>query len=141
MSSNWIANIQGIMSLKSFLGTVFTRRSTLKIGGLIIADNGTETVVNGVQSITGSGTWDGISGIVLIKGSGARTIAIPDPTEQSAGVVVQFFDAVGNAAANVITLDPAGSGQVGGFATLTIASNFTMRAFVWLSPGVWGFAT
>jgi hypothetical protein len=139
---SWIDNIQGIRTLKSFLGTVFQQRSVLKVGGLPVSDNGSETVINGVQTITGSGTWDGFSGIVLVKGSGVRTIAIPDPTDLAPGTIISFFDAAGNSSGgNTITLDPAGSGTLAGSATLTIANNFTMRSFIWISPGVWGFAT
>lgn len=134
---SWIPNVQGLRTFRSFLGTVFQQRSTLRVGGLPLSDNGTETVLNGVQSLAGAGTWDGVSGLVLVNGSGARLIAIPDPTDPSPGTTVRFIDAVGNAGSGTITLDPSGAGTIAGVATKTITTNGTSQALVWISVGKW----
>ncbi len=137
MATDFLNGIAGYRTLKSWLGTVFTRRTILKVGGLPISDNGSETVLNGVQTITGSGTWDGVSGIVLVKGSGARNIAIPNPTDAAEATTVKFVDAAGNSAANVITLDPSGAGTIAGASTQTISTNGTSKSIVFISTGVW----
>jgi hypothetical protein len=134
---SWIDNIQGLRTLKSFLGTTFTQRSVLKIGGMPISDNGSETVLNGVQSLAGTGSWDGVSGVVLVNGSGVRTITIPDPTDAAAGVVVRFVDAVGNSGSGAIGLDPSGAGTIAGSATASIGVNGTSQSIVWISAGKW----
>lgn len=137
MATDFLNGIAGYKVLKSWLGTVTKSRQILKIGGLPISDNGSETVLNGVQTITGSGTWDGFSGVVLVKGSGARLIAIPDPTDLAEGVTVKFVDAAGNSGAGTITLDPSGGGTIAGAATQTITTNGTSRSIVFISAGVW----
>lgn len=135
---SWITDIQGVKTLKSQLGTVFQQRSVLKVGGLPVSDNGTEAVINGVQTILGTGTWDGKSGVVLVKGSGGRTITIPDPTDPAEGTTVRFVDALANSGAGTITLDPAGSNTIAGSTTSqTLTVNGTSKAFIFISTGAW----
>lgn len=134
---SWIQDIQGVTTLKSFLGTISTRRSVLKVGGLPISDNGSETVLNGVQTITGSGTWDGKAGIVLVKGTGARTIAIPDPSDPAESTTIKFVDAAGNSTGgNLITLDPSGSNTISGSTTKTVPQGQSF-SIVFISAGIW----
>lgn len=134
---SWIENIQGLKTLKTWLDTALTQRSVMKVGGLPVYDDGTQTVLNGVQVITGAGAWDGKSGIVQVKGSGARLITVPDPTDAGAGLTVTFTDAAGSAGAGTITLDPAGSGTIAGAATSTITTNWNSRTIQFVSAGVW----
>jgi hypothetical protein len=134
---SWIENIQGLTTLKTWLDTALSRRSSMKVGGLPVYDDGTQTVLNGVQQITGSGTWDGKSGIVQVKGSGARSIAVPDPTDAAAGLTVTFTDAAGSAGAGTITLDPSGAGTIAGASTSTITTNWNSRTIQFVSAGVW----
>lgn len=134
---SWIENIQGLTTLKTWLDTALQRRSVMKVGGLPVHDDGTQTVLNGVQEISGSGTWDGKSGIVQVKGSGARAIAVPDPADAAPGVTVTFTDAAGSAGAGTITLDPAGAGTIAGASTSTITTNWNSRTIQFVSAGVW----
>lgn len=137
MATDFLNGIAGYKVLKSWLGTVAKSRQILKIGGLPISDNGSETVLNGVQTITGSGAWDGFSGVVLVKGSGARAITIPNPTDAAEGVSVKFVDALNTSTGgNVITLDPSGAGTISGSATKPVpqGQSFTI---VFVSSGVW----
>lgn len=138
--TGWLGGIAGVRSIQSMLGTVFQRRSVLKIGGMPVSDNGVVTVLNGVQSLAGTGSWDGVSGVVLVNGSGVRTIAVPDPTDPSPGVVVRFVDAQANSTGNAIGLDPAGAGTIAGAATASISTNGTSKAIVWISTGKWQLA-
>jgi hypothetical protein len=134
---SWITDIQGITTLLTGLDTALTRRSVMKVGGLPVFDDGVQTVLNGVQEITGSGAWDGVSGIVQVKGSGARSIAVPDPTDAAPGLTVTFTDAAGSAGAGTITLDPDGAGTIAGASTSTITSNWNSRTIQFVSTGVW----
>jgi hypothetical protein len=86
------------------------------------------------QILLASGTWDGSSLSVQVKGSGARAIALPDPTNLEPGF--------GNAAAGNITIDPSGSGTIasaGGAAasTLVLSTNFASARLHWVSAGAW----
>lgn len=84
-----------------------------------------------------SNTWDGSSVAVHVKGSGARSIALPDPTTPVEGWVVTVVDALGNAAAGNITIDPAGSGTVNGATTLVLNANYASARLQWVSAGAW----
>jgi hypothetical protein len=136
---SWIGDIQGLTTLLSGGGVAAARRQTMKFFGVPVFDDGTQSVFNGVQTITGSGTWDAKSGIIVVLGSGARTIAFPDPDPAVAhrGLRVTMVDAVGNATANPITADPAGAGLVGSVSTLSISVNWGNQEMMWLSAGQW----
>lgn len=84
-----------------------------------------------------SDTWDGSSVAVHVKGSGARSIALPDPTSPVEGWVVTVVDALGNAAAGNITIDPDGGGTINGAGTLVLSSNYASARLEWVSAGVW----
>lgn len=89
------------------------------------------------QILLASGTWDGSSLSVQVKGSGARSVALPDPTNLEPGFEVLIVDALGNAAAGNITIDPSGSGTVNGSATLVLSTNFASARLHWVSAGAW----
>lgn len=89
------------------------------------------------QVLTVSGTWDQESEAVHVKGSGARAIALPDPTVETEGFEVLVLDALGNAGAGNITIDPAGSGTINGSATLVLSTNYASARLRWVSAGVW----
>jgi hypothetical protein len=84
-----------------------------------------------------SDTWDGSSVAVHVKGSGARSIALPEPTTPTEGHVVTVVDALGNAAAGNITIDPSGSGTINGAGTLVLSTNYASARLQWVSAGVW----
>lgn len=131
----WLNGIAGLRVLKSFLGTVATQRSILKVGGLPISDNGSETVLNAVQTLAAAGAWDGKSGIVLVGGTGVRIVTVGDPLDLSPGTIVRFVN-TGN---NTLTLDPSGT-------IANSASNVTgiaiddSYAICWIAAGRWAKA-
>lgn len=89
------------------------------------------------QVITATGTWDQSSVAVHVKGSGARTVALPDPTTAVEGWEVLIVDALGNSAAGNITIDPSGSGTINGSTTLVLSTNYASARLRWISAGVW----
>lgn len=140
MTPSWISAIQGIITLLTSSGQTTQRRGTLKVaGGLSVFDDGTQSVLGGTQEITGAGTWDGKSSQVVVLGSGARSIALPDPatTLQTRGFALQVLDGAGNAGGNTITLDPSGAGVINGAATKTLTANGDTARLYWISAGVW----
>jgi hypothetical protein len=89
----------------------------------------------GTQILLASGTWDLESDIVQVKGSGARAISLPDPTNDVPGATVLIVDALGNSAAGNITITPTTS--INGSATLVLSSNYASARLQWVSAGVW----
>jgi hypothetical protein len=94
------------------------------------------------QILLATGTWDGSSLAVQVKGSGARTVTLPDPTNLEPGFEVLIVDALGNSAAGNITIDPSGSGTIasaGGAAasTLVLSTNYVSARLHWVGAGVW----
>lgn len=89
------------------------------------------------QILLATGTWDGESLAVQVKGSGARTVTLPDPTNAVAGLEVTIVDALGNSGAGNITIDPSGSGTINGAATLVLSTNYSSARLQWVSAGVW----
>lgn len=89
------------------------------------------------QVLLATGTWDGGSLSVQVKGSGARTVALPDPSNLEPGFEVLVVDALGNSAAGNITIDPAASGVINGSSTLVLSTNFASARLHWVSAGVW----
>lgn len=89
------------------------------------------------QVITASDTWDRSSVAVHVKGSGARTVALPDPTTAVEGWQVLIVDALGNSGAGNITIDPSGSGTINGSGTLVLSTNYASARLQWVSAGVW----
>jgi len=138
---SWFPDIQGIVALlpDTAAPNPLQRRGVLRVSGIPVFDNGTESVLGGIQTITGSGTWDGKSGIILVRGSGARSIAMPDPTAllQHAGLTVTVVDADGTAAAGVITIGSGAESVGGGGSTPLQTNNFRAKDLVWISAGVW----
>ncbi len=90
-------------------------------------------VYAGPQTLSASGSWDGVAETLLVTGSGARTIDLPRPTSGYARILV--VDAAGNAASGTITLDPAGADTIAGAATIT--ANNGMRTVVYKATGAW----
>jgi hypothetical protein len=94
------------------------------------------------QVLLATGTWDGESLSVQVKGSGARTITLPDPDNAEPGFEVLIVDALGNSGAGNITIDPSGGGTIataGGSAasTLVLSTNYASARLHWVSAGVW----
>lgn len=89
------------------------------------------------QVITASDTWDQSSVAVHVKGSGARTVALPDPTTAVEGWQVLIVDALGNSGAGNITIDPSGGGTINGSGTLVLSTNYASARLQWVSAGVW----
>jgi len=86
---------------------------------------------------TASATWDQSSVKVHVKGSGARTLNLPDPTTEVEGWEVTIVDALGNSGAGNITIDPTGGGTINGSSTLVLSTNFASARLSWVSAGVW----
>ena len=89
------------------------------------------------QILVASGTWDGESLSVQVKGSGARTITLPDPDGAVPGFEVLIVDALGNSNAGNITIDPSDSGTINGSSTLVLSTNYTSARLHWVGAGVW----
>lgn len=86
---------------------------------------------------TASSTWDQSSQAVHVKGSGARTVNLPDPTTEVEGWEVLVLDALGNAVAGNITIDPSGAGTINGAATLVLSTDFSFARLRWIAAGTW----
>lgn len=91
----------------------------------------------GTQQLVASGTWDGESDTLHVKGSGARTIALPDPDNGIAGFELLIVDALGNSAAGNITIDPADAGTVNGSSTLVLSTNYASARLQFIAAGTW----
>lgn len=89
------------------------------------------------QEIIASGTWDGESLSVQVKGSGARTITLPDPDGLEPGFEVLIVDALGNSNAGNITIDPSGSGTINGSSSLVLSTNYASARLHWVGAGAW----
>lgn len=136
-AGSWISGIQGLTTLLTGNGQTTQRRSVLKVaGGRPIFDDGTQSVLGGVQVITGSGAWDTKSGTILVKGSGARSIAVanPDATLQHEGLELLLIDFAGNATGNNITFTTM---VLNGAASPVLNSNFGYIRALWLSSNQW----
>ncbi len=86
---------------------------------------------------TSTATWDQSSVAVHVKGSGARTVTLPDPTTAVEGWEVLIVDVLGNCNAGNITIDPSGSGTINGSGTLVLSTNYASARLRWISAGVW----
>lgn len=84
---------------------------------------------------TSSSTWDQSSVAVHVKGSGARALALPDPTTEVEGWEVLVVDALGNAGSGTITITPTTS--INGSSTLALSTNYASARLRWISAGVW----
>lgn len=89
----------------------------------------------GTQILTATGSWDQESDIVQVKGSGARGVALDDPTNDVPGATVLIVDALGNSAVGNITITPTTS--INGSATLVLSTNYASARLQWVSAGVW----
>lgn len=91
----------------------------------------------GTQQLVASGSWDGESHTLHVKGSGARTITLPDPDNGIAGAEVLIVDALGNSNAGNITIDPSGSGTINGSGTLVLSTNYSSARLQFIAAGTW----
>ncbi len=89
------------------------------------------------QVLVASGAWNGSSLSVQVKGSGARTITLPDPDNLIPGFEVLIVDALGNSNAGNISIDPDGSGTINGSTTLTLSTNYASARLHWVAAGAW----
>lgn len=86
------------------------------------------------QTISGSGTWDGVSPVILVTGSGARSIALPIPSATGQRKV-QILDADGTSSAGAIVITFTGATL--GAGTPAILSNYNARSLTYLGSNVW----
>ena len=91
----------------------------------------------GTQQLVATGTWDGESHTIHMKGSGARTITLPDPDNAIPGSEVLIVDALGNSNAGNITIDPSASGTINGAATLVLSTNYASARLQFIAAGTW----
>jgi hypothetical protein len=89
----------------------------------------------GTQQLTATGSWDQESDTIHVKGSGARGVTLPEPTNDVPGATVLIVDALGNSAAGNITITPVTS--INGSATLVLSTNYASARLQWVSAGVW----
>ena len=88
-----------------------------------------------MQTIAGSGTWDGTSRSVAVGSSGARSIALPNG--YFIGQEVEVFDLNGNAASGTITIDPDGAATINGAATTTLTTNYQAKRMRYVAANTW----
>lgn len=136
--SSWIGAVQGITTLLTGNAAATQRRTSLKVIGTPVFDDGTQSVLGGVQIITGSGSWDTKSAMIHVKGSGARSIALPDPDATLAypGLVIGISDFVGNSTGGNLITFGTGAENLGLSATATL-TQFQVRHVMWVSAGLW----
>lgn len=91
----------------------------------------------GTQQLVASGAWDGESHTIHVKGSGARTISLPDPDNGIPGSEVLIVDALGNSNAGNITIDPDSSGTINGTGTLVLSTNYASARLQFVAAGTW----
>lgn len=65
-----------------------------------------------IQSLTATGSWNGIADIIYVTGAGAKTITLPLPTATPRKVTI--VDAANTAEQNPITVVAAGGGFING---------------------------
>lgn len=128
---SWISGILGLTTLLTGNGQTTQRRQTLKVTGLSVFDDGTQTVLGGVQTLSASGAWDGKSALLQVKGSGARAITLPNPdaTVLHEGFQLLITDFNANAAAGNISIT--------GSATVTINTNNGFSRLVYRANNNW----
>lgn len=142
-TGSWISGIQGLTTLLTGNASATQRRGALKVIGTPVFDDGTQSVLGGIQVLAGSGTWDGKSSIISVEGSGARLIALPEPdaTLLYKGLQILVIDFAGNSNAGNITIDPASTGTIANGATvastLVLNTNNSFAYLLWRSAGNW----
>lgn len=87
------------------------------------------------QFITGSGVWDTRADVIIVDGSGARTITFPNPSDVPKRVTV--IDRAGTAGAGTISLTATAGSISGG--TAAISSNFGAITIIQHSTGTNGW--
>jgi hypothetical protein len=134
--NSWIGQIQGLTTVLSGSAAAIARRSTIKVVGQSVFDDGTQTVLGGVQALAGTGSWDGQSSIVQVAGSGARLITLIEPLDPHSGLQILVVEVANQA--GVVTIDPTGAGTINNAATLALAAaGFTFARLMWLSANTW----
>ncbi len=88
-----------------------------------------------MQTIVGSGTWDGRARSIAVTSTGARSIALPNG--YFVGQTVEVLDVLGNASGGTITVDPAGAATVNGAATTTLTTNFQVKRLRYVAADTW----
>jgi len=137
-TGSWIGDIQGLTTLLTGAASATQRRTALKVIGMPIFDDGTQTVLGGVQVTTGSASWDGKSGIILVGGSGARAITLvePDATLKYAGLQILIAEKANQA--GVITITPSPAGLINASASFAMpGSVYAFQYLMWLSNNLW----
>jgi len=135
---SWISFIQGVTTLLTGNGQTTARRQVLKVSGIPVFDDGTQSVLGGIQVTTGSATWDGKSGTILVGGTGARAITLvePDATLKHAGLQILIAETANQA--GVVTITPSPAGAINVSANLALAAaGYTFARLVWLSNNQW----
>lgn len=89
------------------------------------------------QTLAASGTWDREAPVLLVTGSGARSIALPLPSASSQKSV-KVIDAAGTAAAGNITVTFTGATLATG--TPVVSSNYGSLSFTYVGGTVWVLA-
>jgi hypothetical protein len=92
---------------------------------------GTNVEYVGPQVLAGTGTWDGKSDPILVRGSGVRTITIPNG--YYLGQRVTIVDADGTSNSGTIALSAAGvlHGDV------TLSTQWQSHTICYVAEGVW----
>jgi hypothetical protein len=94
---------------------------------------GTNYEFIGPQMLAGSGTWDGSAELVLVGGSGVRTVTLGNGF--FVGQRVRIVDRDGTANAGTITI-AASPGTLNGSPN-TIAINYSSREYLYAAADTW----
>jgi hypothetical protein len=92
-----------------------------------------------VQELAGTGSWNGESRTLLVRGSGIRTVTLPLPTDIRIGFELLIIDADGTASAGAITVSFTGATLATGVPV--IAADYSRLRVTYVDTGVWQLTT
>lgn len=136
---SWFPGIQGLVAFLTGNSQTTQRRNAMKVIGTPVFDDGVQTVLGGVQTIVGSGTWDGQSSVIQVKGSGARVLTLPQPAAALTyeGLQILITDFAGNSGSGTIAITPTAGGLINGGTPLNLSVNSTFAYLIWRAANNW----
>lgn len=84
-----------------------------------------------VQSLAGTGTVDQDASLVVVGGSGARTVTLPAGSSSRTGKAIWIKDGGTAGPSAVITISRSGSDLIDGASSISIAAAYGLRCVRW----------